>query len=80
MGPPLAVPPPGFDDMTVEEQIEFVQKLWDHIAHRAKDVPVPEWQIQELRRRRAEMERTGDRGRPWEDVKRDIEAMLGRRS
>jgi hypothetical protein len=32
MGQPLTVPPPGFDDLPVEDQIDYVQALWDRIA------------------------------------------------
>ena len=35
-------PPPGFDDMSVAEQIEYVQTLWERIAASADEVPVPE--------------------------------------
>ena len=26
-------PLPGFDDLTVGEQIDYVQALWEHISH-----------------------------------------------
>ena len=28
----VPIPPPGFDDLSVDEQIDFVQSLWDRIA------------------------------------------------
>ncbi len=39
----LPLPPPGFDALSVEEQIDYVQSLWDHIAVRPEQVPIPEW-------------------------------------
>jgi putative addiction module component (TIGR02574 family) len=36
-------PPPGFDDLTAEEKVEYVQSLWDRILARPEDVPVPRW-------------------------------------
>lgn len=39
----VPTPPPGFDDLSVDEQIDFVQSLWDRIAATAEQVPVPEW-------------------------------------
>jgi hypothetical protein len=33
--------PPRFDDLSVEEQIDFVQFLWDRIASTPDQVPVP---------------------------------------
>ena len=32
MANPVPLPPPGFDDLSIEEQIECVQSLWDRIA------------------------------------------------
>ena len=34
-------PPPGFDDLSVEEKIDYVQSLWERIAARPDQVPVP---------------------------------------
>jgi hypothetical protein len=31
MANPVPLPPPGFDDLTVDEQISHVQSLWDRI-------------------------------------------------
>jgi hypothetical protein len=38
------MPPPGFDDLPVEEQIHYVQVLWDRIAAAADQIPMQEWQ------------------------------------
>lgn len=48
---PAHMPPAGFDKLSVEEQIDYVQWLWDRIAARADGVPVPEWHVRELRSR-----------------------------
>jgi hypothetical protein len=37
----LPMPPPGFDALSVDEQMDYVQSLWDHIAARPEDVPCP---------------------------------------
>jgi putative addiction module component (TIGR02574 family) len=36
----LEIPPAGFNDLSVDEQIEYVQDLWDRIAARPEDIPV----------------------------------------
>lgn len=46
-----------FDDMSVSEQIEHVQELWDRIAARQADVPVPQWHRDEVRRRLERIDR-----------------------
>ncbi len=44
-------PPPGFDDLPVDEQIDYVQALWDRIAATPEQVPVPEWHLGIIRER-----------------------------
>lgn len=40
----LPLPPPGFDALPVEAQIDHVQSLWDRVAATAGQVPLQEWQ------------------------------------
>jgi putative addiction module component (TIGR02574 family) len=76
MGQPITVPPPGFDDLPVEEQIDYVQALWRRIATRSDDIPSPAWHFELLEKRRESLESDADPGRPWEDVRRDLHARL----
>jgi putative addiction module component (TIGR02574 family) len=39
----LPLPPAGFDELPVEEKLDYVQSLWDRIAAHPEDLPVPEW-------------------------------------
>ncbi|MEZ4301669.1 MAG: addiction module protein [Polyangiaceae bacterium] len=72
--------PEGFDQMPVEQQIDFVQTLWDRIAAREDDVPVPAWHHEILEARLAEEEKDPDGARPWEDVEAELRQRLsGRR-
>jgi hypothetical protein len=32
MAKPVPLPPPGFDDLSVEEKIDYLQSLWNRIA------------------------------------------------
>ena len=43
MPKPVAIPPPGFDQLTVEQQIDYVQSLWERIAATPDQVPIPDW-------------------------------------
>jgi len=65
----LQVPPPGFDDLSVEEQIEYVQALWDHIAANPERVPVPDWHREELDRRLDDLEKNPNDSVSWDDLK-----------
>ena len=59
--------PPGFDDLSKEEQIEYVQALWNRIAADEAEVPVPEWHLQIVRERLTTM----DEGETvsWESIR-----------
>src|SRR2546428_11028519 len=40
---PTTIPEPaGFSDLPKAEQIRYLQALWDHIADRPGEIPVPE--------------------------------------
>ena len=54
MRPALQTPPPGFDELTADEQVDYVQALWDRIAAREDQVSVPGWHRAELSRRLAD--------------------------
>ena len=75
----LQNPPAGFDDLPVDEQIDYVQNLWDRIAAREDQVPVPEWHREILEERLAEYEADPDAGRPWEQVEADLRTRLANR-
>lgn len=66
------MPPPGFDDMPVEEQIEYVQALWERIAAHPERVPVPDWHREELDRRLDDLEKNPDDGVSWDVVKAQL--------
>ena len=63
----LQIPPPGFAELPVEEQIDYVQSLWDVIAARPENVPVPGWHKAILAERLAEYERDPNEGVSWEE-------------
>jgi hypothetical protein len=44
MGKPVPIPPPGFEGVSAEEKIEYVQSLWDHIALNIEALPLTDWQ------------------------------------
>jgi putative addiction module component (TIGR02574 family) len=72
MGSPLPVPPPGFDELNVDEQIDYVQALWDRIAANSDRVPVPDWHHEIIDERLRDLDAHPDAGRPWDEVKADL--------
>lgn len=72
----LPTPPPGFDDLPVDERIDFVQSLWDRIAASPEQVSVPEWHRRIISERLEAYYANPASGRPWTDVRADIERKL----
>jgi putative addiction module component (TIGR02574 family) len=79
MALPLPIPPPGFDELPVEEKLDYVQSLWDRIAAEPGAVPVPTWHREVIRERLAAHRADPEEGRPWEEVRDEILRDLGRR-
>jgi putative addiction module component (TIGR02574 family) len=61
------LPPSGFDALSVEEQIDYVQSLWDHIAARPEQVPIPEWHREILTERLKRYQADQNKGKSWEE-------------
>ena len=72
----LPLPPPGFDDLPVEDKIDYVQSLWDRIAAKPDQIPVPEWHRQALDERLAAHEASPEAARSWQDVRDEIRSKL----
>ena len=53
------------DNLTTEERLDLIGILWDAISETDLNPPVPEWHIDELKRRRAAAEADPDAGIPW---------------
>lgn len=70
----LMCPPVGFDDLSIEEQIDYVQSLWERIVMKndRESVPVPAWHRRVLEARLTEFEANPEAGRPWEEVEADL--------
>jgi putative addiction module component (TIGR02574 family) len=68
-----AIPePPGFSELSKEEQIRYVQALWDRIAEHPDDVPVLESQLALAEEGLAEYRRDPTQARPAFEVLDEI--------
>ena len=72
----LPLPPPGFDALPVEAQIDYVQSLWDHIAATVDQVPLQAWQQALLEERLAAHRRAPEEARPWQEVIERVQQHL----
>ncbi len=78
MADSVPLPPPGFDDLPVYEQIEDVQSLWDRIAATPVNVSVPEWHREILDERLKEYEANPSAGESWDMVRERLRDRLRR--
>ena len=62
------LPPPGFDELSVDEKIDYLQSLWDRIAATSETIPVPDWHRDILDERMKDLEAVPVSGDSWEVV------------
>jgi putative addiction module component (TIGR02574 family) len=65
-------------DLSPSEKLQLVEDLWDELAAAPEDVPVHDWQKQELARRKTNLMNNTDSGLSWEEVKRRVRSHYGR--
>ena len=76
MPKPIPSPPPGFDELSIDERIDFVQSLWERIAATPEQVPVPDWHRRIIRERLQAYRANPTGDHSWVDVRTEIEAKL----
>jgi putative addiction module component (TIGR02574 family) len=76
MGRSLPMPPPGFDELSAEEKVQYVEQLWDRIGATPDDVPLPGWHRQLVSDRLADYRTGAGAERPWSDVRDELLVAL----
>lgn len=79
MAASVPLPPPGFDELPIDQQIEYVQSLWDRIAASPEQVPVPDWHREILDERLKDYEANPDAGESWDVVRERLRDKLRQR-
>ncbi len=60
-------PPPGFENLSIAEQVDYIEFLWRLIIARPDVTEVPQWHLDILAERLAKY-RTGDDGwKTWNE-------------
>lgn len=67
----------NIDDLSPEERLRLLERLWDSPSRDPQSVPVTAAQRAELDRRLDEMESGDLAGIPWDDVVRQIRERAG---
>ena len=60
------------ESLSVSERVQLVEDLWDSIARSNADIPIPQWQKDELHRRKRNYLRDPASALTWDQVKRDV--------
>ena len=76
MAKPLPIPPPGFDELSSEEKVSYVQSLWDLISADESKIPVPDWHRSELKRRLQDRKGRDVESRSWDEVRSELRRNL----
>lgn len=72
-------PPPGFDELALDEKLHYVATLWDRIVAVQDALPLSQAQQQLVRERLAAHQADPDTAKPWSEVRAEIEKELGPR-
>jgi hypothetical protein len=70
------LPPPGFEQLSKDQQIDYVQQLWDMILPLPEDMPSPEWHLEIVRDRI--LTQNAASFQDWNDVKQSLEGKYGK--
>ncbi len=65
-------------DLSASEKLQLVEDLWDDLAAQPSEIPVHDWQKQELARRKANLMSNPASGLSWDEVKRRVRSRYGR--
>jgi hypothetical protein len=69
------MPPPGFDDLPVEQQLDYIEALWERILASPHGVPTPDWHMEIIEQRLANPSAPAD-SKSWEELRDDVRAKL----
>ncbi|MDZ7696958.1 MAG: addiction module protein [Deltaproteobacteria bacterium] len=65
-------------DLSPSEKLQLVEDLWDDLAATPAEVPVHEWQKEELARRKANLMKNPASGLSWDQVRGRVQSRHGR--
>ena len=72
MSQPFPVPPPGFDQLSVEEQMEYVEALWEYVSLGADKAEIPDQHRRIIETRLKESRGLGEK--TWEDFEKELDS------
>lgn len=79
MASKLSNPPPGFDELTVEKKLDYLESLCDRITDRPDAVPVPDWHLEVIEERLNKGQAGSQVNRSWDNFRDELRAKLRQR-
>lgn len=73
MSSPLPFPPPGFDRLSRDEQLDYIEGLLNYAATGARYVEIPDGHREVLEEQLAYYRENGFEGTPWEEFKEELD-------
>ncbi len=68
----------SFSNLTPAEKLQLIEDLWDDLARNHENIPIHEWQIEELARRKVNLHADGPSDLSWDEIKRRVRSRHGR--
>ena len=59
--------------LSVEDRLQLLEDVWTSLDEEHRQLPVPQWQEEELGLRLKAFEENGSRGMPWEESLEQLE-------
>ncbi len=69
---------PSIFELSSAEKLQLVEDLWDDLASKPEEIPIHDWQKEELARRKANLQKNTASALSWEEVKRIVRSQHGR--
>ncbi len=63
---------PVIAELSPSEKLQLVEDIWDDLASNPDDIPLHDWQKEELDRRKENMMNNSSSGLTWEEVKKQV--------
>ncbi len=72
--------PPGFDELSTDEKVDYLQSLWKRIAAQPDAVPVPDWHRSVVRERVEAHRKEPAKGDTWDTVRARLRRKITERA
>jgi putative addiction module component (TIGR02574 family) len=64
--------------MSSSEKLQLLEAIWDDLSQAPEEIPVHDWQKDELSNRKAKLADAPNSGLTWDEVMRRVRSRYGR--